>query len=136
LGNPKRNSLANGGGIILPGVLADGTPNTKRIDVSNQGNAAYGYSNNPPRASAIYDAGYIKLRELALSYSLPEKWVTKMRAFKGIDVSLIGRNLWIIHKNVPDADPEDGLGSGNVQGYQSGAYPAVRTIGFNVRFKL
>lgn len=136
LGNPIRNSLANGGGIILPGVLADGTPNTKRIDVSNQGNAAYGYSNNPPRASAIYDAGYIKLRELALSYSLPERWVTRLRAFKGIDVSLIGRNLWIIHKNVPDADPEDGLGSGNVQGYHSGSYPAVRTVGFNVRFKL
>ncbi|RAJ30195.1 SusC/RagA family TonB-linked outer membrane protein [Pedobacter cryoconitis] len=136
LGNPVRNSLANGGGIILPGVLADGTPNNKRIDVSNQGNAAYGYSNNPPRASTIYDAGYVKLRELALTYSLPEKWIKGLRGFKGIDVSLIGRNLWIIHKNVPDADPEDGLGSGNVQGYQSGAYPAVRTVGFNVRFKL
>ena len=136
LGNPVRNSLANGGGIILPGVLADGTPNTQRIDVSNQGNGAYGYANNPPRASTIYDAGYVKLRELALTYSLPEKWVNKLRGFKGIDVSLIGRNLWIIHKNLPDADPEDGLGSGNVQGYQSGAYPAVRTVGFNVRFKL
>ncbi|MBB6273207.1 TonB-linked SusC/RagA family outer membrane protein [Pedobacter cryoconitis] len=136
LGNPLRNTLANGGGIVLPGVLADGTPNTKRIDVSNSGNSAYGYPNNPPRASAIYDAGYIKLREVALNYSLPAKWVNKLRAFKGIDVSLIGRNLWIIHKNVPFADPEDGLSSGNIQGYQSGSYPAVRTVGFNVRFKL
>ena len=136
LGNPVRNSLANGGGIILPGVLADGTPNTKRIDVSNQGNSAYGYANNPPRASVIYDGSYIKLRELALTYALPERWVTRLRAFKSVDVSIIGRNLWIIHKNIPDADPEDGLGSGNIQGYQSGSYPAVRTIGFNVRFKL
>lgn len=136
LGNPVRNSLANGGGIILPGVLADGTPNTKRIDVSSSGNSAYGYPNNPPRASAIYDAGYIKLREVALTYSLPAKLISKLRAFKGIDISLVGRNLWIIHKNVPYSDPEDGLGSGNVQGYQSGAYPAVRTMGFNVKFKL
>ena len=136
LGNPVRNTLANGGGVILPGVLADGTPNTKRIDVSNSGSSAYGYPTNPPRASTIYDAGYIKLRELSLNYSLPAKWVNKLRAFKGIDVSLIGRNLWIIHKNVPFADPEDGLGSGNVQGYQSASYPAVRTVGFNVRFKL
>ena len=136
LGNPMRNTLANGGGIILPGVNADGTPNTKRIDVSNSGSSAYGNPNNPPRASVIYDAGYIKLRELALNYSLPAKWVNKLRAFKGIDVSLIGRNLWIIHKNVPYADPEDGLSSGNVQGYQSASYPAVRTVGFNVRFKL
>jgi TonB-linked SusC/RagA family outer membrane protein len=136
LGNPVRNSLANGGGVILPGVLADGTPNTKRIDVSNSGSTPYGYPNNPPRASVIYDAGYVKLRELALNYSLPQSLVSKLRAFKGIDVSLVGRNLWIIHKNVPYADPEDGLGSGNVQGYQTGSYPAVRTLGFNVRFKL
>lgn len=136
LGNPSRGSLASGGGIILPGVLADGTPNTKRIDISNSGSSAYGYSNNPPRASTIYDAGYVKLREVSLTYSLPAKLVTKLRAFKGIDISLVGRNLWIIHKNVPYADPEDGLGSGNVQGYQSGSYPAVRTMGFNVKFKL
>ncbi|SEA17902.1 TonB-linked outer membrane protein, SusC/RagA family [Pedobacter hartonius] len=136
LGNPVRSSLATGGGIILPGVLADGTPNTKRIDVSNSGASAYGYPNNPPRASTIYDAGYVKLREVALGYSLPQKFVSKLRAFKGIDVSLVGRNLWIIHKNVPFADPEDGLGSGNVQGYQSGSYPAVRTVGFNVKFRL
>ncbi|MCX2478861.1 SusC/RagA family TonB-linked outer membrane protein [Pedobacter sp. MC2016-15] len=136
LGNPVRNTLANGGGIILPGVLANGQPNTTRIDVSNSGNSPYGYPNNPPRASAIYDAGYIKLREVALSYSLPQKFVSKLRAFKGIDVSLLGRNLWIIHKNVPYADPEDGLSSGNLQGYQSGAYPAVRTIGFNVKLRL
>jgi TonB-linked SusC/RagA family outer membrane protein len=136
LGNPLRNSLADGGGVILPGVLADGSPNTKRIDVSNSGTAPWGYPNNPPRASVIYDAGYVKLRELALTYSLPEKLVGKLRAFKGIDLSLIGRNLWIIHKNVPYSDPEDGLGSGNVQGYQSGAYPTVRSIGFNVKFRL
>jgi hypothetical protein len=43
--------------------------------------------------------------------------------------------LWIISKNVPYADPEDGLGAGNAQGYQSGSYPAVRNIGFNVKFK-
>ena len=136
LGNPVRNTVANGGGIILPGVLADGTPNTKRIDMSTSGGSPYGYPNNPPRASVIYDAGYIKLREVALNYSLPAKWVNKLRAFKGIDVSLIGRNLWIIHKNVPFSDPEDGLSAGNVQGYQSASYPAVRTVGFNVRFKL
>jgi TonB-linked SusC/RagA family outer membrane protein len=136
LGNPLRNTLANGGGIILPGVLADGTANTKRIDVSSSGTSAYGYPTSPPRASTIYDAGYVKLREVALTYSLPAKLVSKIHPFKGVDFSLMGRNLWIIHKNVPYADPEDGLSSGNVQGYQSGSYPAVRTVGFNVKFKL
>jgi hypothetical protein len=58
-----------------------------------------------------------------------------MKAVKGIYVSLVGRNLWIIHKNVPYADPEAGLSSGNLQGYQSGAYPSVRTLGFNFKFR-
>jgi hypothetical protein len=47
----------------------------------------------------------------------------------------VGRNLWIIHKNLPHADPEETLGSGNLQGYQSGAYPAVRALTFNVKLK-
>ncbi|WP_316803901.1 SusC/RagA family TonB-linked outer membrane protein [Pedobacter nototheniae] len=136
LGNPKRNKLSDGGGVILPGVKQNGLPNDIRVDMSTSGTSPYGYPNNPPRASTIYDASYVKLREVAITYSLPEKWVSKMRAFKGIDVSLLGRNLWIIHKNVPYADPEDGLSSGNLQGYQGGAYPTVRNIGFNVRFKL
>ena len=50
---------------------------------------------------------------------------------KGVDFSLLGRNLWLIHKNLPMADPEENLGAGNLQGYQSGAYPTVRTLGLN-----
>jgi hypothetical protein len=52
---------------------------------------------------------------------------------KGIDFSLIGRNLWIIHKNLPYADPEESLSSGNLQGYQSGAYPTVSTFSLNAK---
>ena len=77
----------------------------------------------------------MKLREAALTYSLPANLVSKLGLVKGVDLSLIGRNLWIIHKNLPDADPEDGIVSGNAQGYQGGSYPTARTIGFNVKFK-
>jgi hypothetical protein len=48
---------------------------------------------------------------------------------------LIGRNLWIIHKNLPNADPEDGLSFGNVQGYQVGSYPSVRNYTFNLKVR-
>jgi len=58
------------------------------------------------------------------------------KVLKGVDFSIIGRNLWIIHKNLPYADPEENFGAGNLQGIQTGAYPTTRTIGFNVRFKL
>lgn len=132
LGNPKRNTIANGGGLIVPGVTADGKPNTKRVE--NTGTGFYGYERNPA-AAFVYDASYVKLREVNITYSLPEGAVSKLAPFKGIDFSLIGRNLWIIHKNLPYADPEDNITAGNIQGYQSGSYPTTRTIGLNIRLK-
>ncbi|RYE35770.1 MAG: SusC/RagA family TonB-linked outer membrane protein, partial [Sphingobacteriaceae bacterium] len=131
LGNPSRNSIATGGGIILPGVKADGTPNTTRVSNANYG--TYGYVYNPNKAF-IYDASYVKLRQALLTYSFPQRIVSKLGPVKGIDLSLIGRNLWIIHKNVPYSDPEETLSSGNLQGYQSGAIPTTRTFSFNAKF--
>lgn len=142
LGNPKRDPVTNdaqSGGVLYPGVQADGTPNTVRAaNVDGGGATAYGYPANPPRAMYIYDGSYVKLRELALTYGLPQSIVSKIRAIKSIDVSIIGRNLWIIHKNMEFADPEDGLGSGlsaGAGGYQTGSYPAVKSYGFNVKFR-
>jgi len=135
LGNPSRNPIDEGGGVIFPGVQADGTPNTVRADNSGDatGATAYGITANPT-AAFVYDASFIKLREVALTYSLPKTLLSKVGGIKGVDVSLVGRNLWIINKNLPDADPEDALSTGNFgQGYSTGAYPAVRTVGANVR---
>jgi TonB-linked SusC/RagA family outer membrane protein len=132
LGNPLRSPIAEGGGIIRPGVLPDGKPNDIRVEAINYG--AYGYRYQPA-AGFIYDAGFVKLREVAITYSIPKSILSKIKGFKGIDFSIIGRNLWIIDKNLPYADPEEGLSSGNLQGYQGGAYPTTRNIGFNLRLK-
>jgi TonB-linked SusC/RagA family outer membrane protein len=131
LGNPSRNTIANGGGVIMPGVTADGKENIKRVENIY---GTYGYAYNPA-AAFVYDASYVKLREANITYSLPQSLVSKLRVIHGIDFSIIGRNLWIIHKNLPYSDPEENLTSGNVQGYQSGAYPTTRTIGANLKFK-
>ena len=130
LGNPKRNTVATGGGVILPGVTADGQPNNQRVTIVS------GTSSYQAQSDFVYDAGFVKLRELAISYSLPKTIVKKMKAINDIEFSLTGRNLWLIHKNVPYADPEENLSSGNISGYQSGSYPTVRTIGLNVKVKL
>ncbi len=132
LGNPLRNTLENGGGIIREGVNEDGKQNAFRASGSNYG--AYGYRFSPA-AAFVYDASYIKLREATITYSLSNRVIAKLAPFKGIDFSLVGRNLWIIHKNLPDADPEDTISSGNAQGYQGGSYPTVRNIGLNIKLK-
>jgi TonB-linked SusC/RagA family outer membrane protein len=132
LGNPVRNSLDQGGGVILPGVKEDGTPNDTRVSAEEYG--LFGYISNPA-AAFVYDASYIKLREASITFSFPASLLQRLKPIVGVDLSLIGRNLWIIHKNLPYADPEDNLGSGNIQGYQVGSYPMVRNMGFNLRVR-
>ncbi|GHA46685.1 SusC/RagA family TonB-linked outer membrane protein [Salinimicrobium marinum] len=128
LGNPVRDAVEDGGGRILPGVTADGTPNTQRVTITSN-NSAF-----EPQSEFVYDASYVKLRELSLSFSFPESLVPSN--VQDLELSVIGRNLWIIHKNVPYADPEENLSSGNVQGYQSGSLPTTRTLGLNLNIKL
>ncbi|MEO6134850.1 MAG: SusC/RagA family TonB-linked outer membrane protein [Ginsengibacter sp.] len=132
LGYPSRNTLAEKGGIILPGVTADGKPNTVRVDNSQSWGLYGGFMS--AAKGYVYDGGYVKLREVALTYSLPSSVIKRLHSVKGIDVSLLGRNLWIIHKNLPYADPEDNLSSGNALGYQAGSIPATRHIGINLKF--
>ncbi len=134
LGNPVRNTIANGGGVILPGVQANGTPNTVRTPAPDQYGNVSGYRRQPNKAF-IYDASYVKLREANITYTLPSKFSSKLH-LADLKFSIVGSNLWIIDKNLPYADPESGLSSGNLSsGYSAGSLPTTRNIGFNVTFK-
>jgi TonB-linked SusC/RagA family outer membrane protein len=131
LGNPVRNKLSEGGGVILDGVKEDGTPNDIRVRGDNY--ALFGWARNP-NSMFVYDASYLKLRQLVLTYKLPRKFV-EGTFIKGASFSFVGSNLWIIFKNLPDADPEAGLGSGNLQGWQSGVLPTTRNFGLNINLQ-
>lgn len=135
LGNPVRNSLENGGGLILPGVVdnGDGTFSENKKRISADSFRTFGYSGNPS-AGFIYDASYVKLREASISYTLPKSLVEKAY-LKGATFSIVGSNLWILYKDLPHADPEASQGAGNVQGWQSGALPTTRNFGFNVNLQ-
>ncbi|MGE5420693.1 MAG: SusC/RagA family TonB-linked outer membrane protein [Chloroflexota bacterium] len=142
LGNPVRSPVipirdANNqitgydpqsGGMILEGVTAEGSPNTRRVEGGDY--RVWGYARNPNRAF-IYDASYLKLREVVLTYNLPRAWVENT-FIGGVSLSLVGSNLWIIHKNLPHADPEASQSAGNIQGWQSGVMPTTRNFGFNL----
>ena len=130
LGNDKRLPVANGGGVILPGVTADGKPNTIRVQIQSSTSTVL------PQSQFSYNASYVKLREVNLTYHFPDKALGNLQhVVKGIDFSLLGRNLWLIHKDSPMSDPEETISAGNLQGYQSGGYPTVRSLGLNVKVK-
>lgn len=142
LGNEKRAPLAGrddanhtyaatSGGVIEDGVLADGSKNWVRR--SQQNYAAIGWATDPNKRF-VYDASYVKLREVALTYNLPKTIASKL-ALANASVSLVGSNLWIIHKNLPYADPEASQSSGNIQGWQSGVMPATRNFGVTLNLE-
>ena len=134
LGYPKRNSLATGGGVILPGVYPDGTPNTTRTAYVTGGAITNAYGNGA-RKDYVYDAGFIKLREVNITYTLPTSLVQKIKLVDA-KISIIGSNLWIIDKDLPDADPESGLGSNiGSSGLSIGSLPTTRNIGCNLTIK-
>lgn len=132
LGNPIRNTISNGGGQILPGVQADGSKNTVVATVTTAtGESNLGYKSFPNQYF-VYDASYVKLREVSVSYVLPYKFL-EGTFMNNVTFTANGSNLWIIHKNLPYADPEAGFSSGNFQGFQTGVMPTVREISFNVK---
>ena len=130
-GFEKRADVSAGGGIRYNAVYADGAKNTTYIDASTWG-TAWDYD-QIPTAEYVYDASYVKLRELSLTYTLPGKLLAKS-PFNKVSASFVGRNLWIIHKNTPYFDPETSQSAGNKQGIADGAYPSTRTLGFNLSF--
>ncbi|MBJ6368789.1 SusC/RagA family TonB-linked outer membrane protein [Snuella sedimenti] len=79
----------------------------------------------------IYDAGFIKLREISLSYNVPSKFLEKTFIRKA-SISAVGRNLWLIHSNVDNIDPESSYSATNVQGLDFFAMPQSSSFGFNV----
>ncbi|MBE7634815.1 SusC/RagA family TonB-linked outer membrane protein [Tenacibaculum finnmarkense] len=121
-------------GVVLPGVFEDGTKNTFIARDPQAYGAVDGWKVNPSEAF-VYDGGFVKLREAAISYSLP-KSALKNSFINDAKISLVGRNLWIISKDLPYADPEAMVGGGTRSyGHSIGSTPTTRDIGLNLTFK-
>ena len=118
------------GGIIGKGVKADGvTPNDVKAEAMKYYMAMAGITEE-----FVYDASFVKLRELSLGYTFPQKWIQPL-GLSSLSLSVVGRNLWNIYDKVPLVDPEAMLNIGNGQGFESYGMPATRSIGFNLNVK-
>ena len=84
----------------------------------------------------MYDATNIRLRELALEYTIPYKAVDKIKFIKNIKLACTAQNLFFLYKKAP-FDPEATLSSGNNnQGVDVFGTPLTRSIGFNIKVTL
>lgn len=130
-GNPKRNPVGEGGGMLSEGVLADGSPNTRYVEAQNYYKQFTGI-----QEENVYDASYIKFRELRFGYAFPKKLYQNI-PISSVSLNLVARNLALLYKTMPHFDPSElAFGSGNIQGLEGAAIPPPRTIGFNLRLSL
>ena len=85
---------------------------------------------------AVFDASYLKLREVALSYALPGSILTNT-PFSNLTLTLSGRNLWFYAPGFPPGvnfDPEvNQFGSSNKQGIEQSATPSVKRFGASLK---
>ena len=123
-------------GVVGNGVMSDGNGGyvANNVTVSAKSFNQSSYSNSI-ESSAIFDASYVKLRQVSIGYTLPRKFIENS-VIKSLKVSVVGRNLLILHKNTPHIDPETGFSASNGnQGQEFGQYPSARNIGFNINMR-
>jgi TonB-linked SusC/RagA family outer membrane protein len=124
--------------IVFPGVLADGTPNTKPVylgqatgpDGVNYGNGYYRNVYRGITENFIEDASWIRLRSVSMSYTVPAELLSKTKVLKGAVISLTGNNLWL-KTDYTGFDPEASSfssGSNAAEGFSGFTYPGVRSF--------
>ncbi len=121
------------GGFIAPGVIDNGDGTYRPNDIYiNPEDYWMSVCRNAP-SMFIYDNSYIKCREITLSYRVPQSWLKNV--VKGLTVSFVARNPFIVWKNIPNIDPDSNYNNTTGMGLEYGSLPSRRSYGFNVNLK-
>ena len=138
-------TLEQAGGVVGPGVKNIGTPenpeyvpNDVEVEPGGAGYTGYFYNyygngfNRDNIEAATYDATWVKLREVSVTYNLPGALTDRLGLGRA-SVSLVGRNL-LLFTDVPSIDPEtfsirNGL---FVPGFESTQLPSTRSFGLSL----
>ncbi|CAM4061494.1 TonB-linked outer membrane protein, SusC/RagA family [Pedobacter westerhofensis] len=130
LGLNKMTLPGRDGGLTVTGVTQSGAAYSRFIPVS--GLQSY-YDNYKSYTDLfVYDAGFVKLRQVILSYALPVK---KIAALQSASISLVARNLLTLFKQTDNFDPEQSYTNSSSQGFESIGLPRTRTVGLNLMVK-
>ena len=120
-GVSERSALArDNGGVLLNGRTL--------VDAQTYYTAIGSESGLPQYYT--YSATNVRLQEASLGYTIPRKWLGNAC---DIQVSVVGRNLWMIYNKAP-FDPEAVATTDNYyQGIDYFMLPSTRNIGVNVK---
>ncbi|GAA4788945.1 SusC/RagA family TonB-linked outer membrane protein [Olivibacter ginsenosidimutans] len=122
-------------GVILPGVNVNtGEANDKILSAGAYYFNSYQWGADAlnGKDAAIFDNSYIKVREVALSYRIPDSF-TKRLKLNNLRLGIVGRNLFYIWRTLENLDPEAPVGAmWYRQGIDEGTSAATRSFGFSL----
>jgi len=124
-------------GVIGDGVMFDSATNSyvpNNVTTSSFDYFQTAYSQNIAESS-VYDASFVKWREMSLRYSLPSKLI-KSTGINAVSLAVTARNLAILYKNVPHIDPESAFSNSlGQQGLEYAQTPPTRSVGLSLNVK-
>lgn len=125
-GNPIRDKVADGGGVHVSGVDADGKAADYYVDAQTYFHNLY---NNKTMDDFVYDLTYVKLREVSVGYIIPVKKLGLGNVLTKAVFSLVARNPVLIYAQTKDFDP----GEISATSGENGQFPGTRSYGFNLK---
>ncbi len=132
----REQGFVVGDGVIVTERNDDGEiVSTRPNDVEVEPEEYYGHIGGNFAEPFIYDASYIRLRQLRLSYSLPQSAIVALPGVSSARLSLTGRNLWLLYDEVPNVDPSATYTTGRDHGLEHASLPQTRNFGFDVQIR-
>lgn len=119
-------------GLTVTGVDNTGAPVNKTFTPAQ----LQGYYDNFKNLSEkfVYDADFIKLRQVILSYQLPVQGLSFVK-IQSATISFVARNLLFLHKKADNIDPESTFNNTGAQGFEMFGVPKTRSYGVNLLVK-
>ncbi|MFM6953978.1 MAG: SusC/RagA family TonB-linked outer membrane protein, partial [Sphingobacteriaceae bacterium] len=125
-GNPIRDPVADGGGVHVFGVDANGAPVNYYVDGQDY---YHQFFNNKVFDPFVYDLTFVKMREVSLGYNLPVKKLKLDKYIQRVNLALTARNPLLIYATTKDFDPSE---ISTVSG-ETAQLPGTRGFGFNLK---
>lgn len=130
-GNSLRTTANDRMSFFFDGPTEDGGENNTMISAQEYWGRVAGVNEE-----FIYDASFMKLRELAIGYSFSRSFLGKIpgEPIKSARISLVGRNLLYFYKHTPGTIPDASAYSSSyaAQAFDFSPVPATRTYGFSI----
>lgn len=117
-------------GVVGNGVNESGQANTVNVMAQDY----YGWIADNISEEFVYDASFVKLRQVVLGVNIPGKWLGAAK-INDVSLSFVARNLFTLYKKIPLVDPESTFLTGNIQGIEMLSVPTTRSFGLNLNVK-